>query len=46
METSKDKKHADFQSPYRRSSNFGSVTKKEHFKITKKGVKIKEEAKN
>jgi hypothetical protein len=46
MKTSKNKKHADFRSPYRRSSNFGTVTKKEHLKITKKGVKIKEDSNN
>lgn len=44
METTKKKSHADFQSAYRRSSNFRSVVKKEKFEITKKGeVRLKEE---
>lgn len=33
MDTSNKKKHADFQDPYRRSSNFRRVIKKEEFEI-------------
>ncbi len=32
------KKHADFQDPYRRSSNFNNPIKDEEFKIKKNGV--------
>ena len=33
MDTSNKKKHDDFQDPYRRSSNFRRVIKKEKFEI-------------
>ncbi|WP_452223656.1 hypothetical protein [Lacinutrix chionoecetis] len=33
----KDKKHADFQSKYRKSSNFDKVTKDEKFQTDGKG---------
>jgi len=38
MKQSKEKKHADFQDAYRRSSDFRSVIKKETFKVTKDGA--------
>jgi hypothetical protein len=34
------KKHADFQDPYRRSSNFRSTVKKERYQITGDGKVI------
>ncbi len=33
MDTNKKKKHADFQDPYRRSSNFSRTLPKEDFTI-------------
>ncbi|MEZ4875204.1 MAG: hypothetical protein R2793_07105 [Flavobacteriaceae bacterium] len=36
-QTSSKKKHADFQSSYRRSLNFGHVGKKENFVLNEKG---------
>lgn len=43
METDNKKRHADFQSSYRRSSNFRNVIKKESVELTKNGaVKLKE----
>ena len=40
----KKKKHADFQDEYRKSSNFGKITKEEDFKIKGDGeVKLKED---
>lgn len=39
------KKHADFQSRYRRSSNFNKTTKKEKFVLNEKGeLVLREEA--
>lgn len=35
--TGNDKKHADFQDSYRRSSNFSNPIKEEEFKIKKNG---------
>lgn len=37
MENDNEKKHADFQDSYRRSSNFNSPMKDEEFKIKKNG---------
>jgi hypothetical protein len=43
METENKKRHADFQSSYRRSSNFRNVIKKERLEITEDGaVKLKD----
>lgn len=37
MESNKKKKHADFQDPYRRSSNFRRIIPKEEFVIDDDG---------
>lgn len=37
MEPTKKKKHADFQDPYRRSSNFRRIIPKEEFVIDEEG---------
>ena len=43
METENKKRHADFQSSYRRSSNFRNVIKRERLEITEDGeVKLTE----
>ena len=38
MQQEKKKSHADFQSSYRRSSNFRSVIKKERLELTEDGA--------
>ena len=37
MNSTPKKKHADFQDPYRRSSNFNRLVKKERFTIDDNG---------